>query len=202
MPIFEYYCPDNHTVYRFFARRLGMDKIVPRCPANPKFRLEKRMSAFAIMGATDKAKKEKPNGAEEGGGDALDDPGMEKMMLEMEHEMAGLDEENPDPRQLGRMMRRMKEAMGEKADDPRMDEVIRRLESGDDPDKMEEEYGDFLDETPEGGADAGEEATTERRKLLSRWRKARRAAGPRIDPELYELDEWVGRKAGRRQERE
>lgn len=189
MPIYEYYCPDNHTVYRFFARRLGMGNILPRCPANPKFRLEKRVSSFAIVGATDKARKEQPDGAGGEGDDMLDDPRMEKMMMEMENEMAGMDDDNPDPRQLGRMMRRMKDLMGEKSGDPRMEEVIKRLESGEDPDKLEEDYGDFLDEDPGTGTEGSEAA--EGRKLLARWRKARRAAGPRIDPELYELDEWL-----------
>jgi hypothetical protein len=196
MPIYEYYCPDNHTVYRFFARRAGLDKKVPRCPADPKFQMEKRVSSFAIVGATYKAKKDQPEG---GDGPDLDDPRMERAMMEMEGEMSAMDDENPDPRQLGRMMRRMSELTGEKGD-ARTEEMIRRLESGEDPEKMEEEFGDLSDEGDGAGDDAesggGEEkeGLTTADRLMARIRRARRRMEPRLDPELYEMEEFIGKK--------
>ena len=48
MPIYEYYCPNNHTIYQFFAKTLAQGKTVPRCPDNPKFRLKKLVSSFAV----------------------------------------------------------------------------------------------------------------------------------------------------------
>src|SRR5690606_2672934 len=98
-----------------------------------------RVSSFAFVGATDKAKRE---GQGEGEFD-MDDPRMERAMMEMEREMATMDEENPDPRQLGRLMRKMSEMTGERLDGE-MDEMVRRLEAGEDPEKLEEIYGDAL----------------------------------------------------------
>jgi hypothetical protein len=48
MPIYEYYCPDNHTIYQFFAKTLAQGQTVPKCPDNPKFKLRKLVSAFAV----------------------------------------------------------------------------------------------------------------------------------------------------------
>jgi len=63
------------------------------------------------------------------GDEALDDlPGMEDL------------DEN-DPKSLGRWMRRMADEMGEPLD-PEMDEICRRLESGEDPEKIDEELGE------------------------------------------------------------
>ena len=55
-------------------------------------------------------------------------------------DLAGLDEK--DPRSLGRMMRKMAGEAGE-ALDPQMEEMVRRLESGEDPEKIEESMGDL-----------------------------------------------------------
>ena len=60
-----------------------------------------------------------------------------------------------DPRQLGRLMRRMGEITGESFDEP-MEEAIRRLEAGEDPEKIEDDMGDLLgDEGGEGGGFGG-----------------------------------------------
>ena len=48
MPIYEYYCQDNHTIYQFYAKTLAQGKGVPKCPDNPKFKLRKLVSAFAV----------------------------------------------------------------------------------------------------------------------------------------------------------
>src|SRR5258707_180121 len=66
MPIYEYYCPDNHTIYQFFAKTLAQGKTIPRCPENPKFRMKKVVSAFAITsgGTKDEAAEVKPGGAD------------------------------------------------------------------------------------------------------------------------------------------
>jgi hypothetical protein len=32
MPIYEYYCPQNHTVYQFYAKTLAQGKTAPKCP--------------------------------------------------------------------------------------------------------------------------------------------------------------------------
>jgi len=52
-----------------------------------------------------------------------------------------------DPRAMGRMMRKMSEMTGEKIDGE-MEEVVRKLEEGTDPEALEEQLG--------GGAEPGE----------------------------------------------
>ena len=50
MPIYEYYCPDNNTIYQFYAKTLAQGDRVPRCPANPALTMRKIVSAFAVTG--------------------------------------------------------------------------------------------------------------------------------------------------------
>jgi hypothetical protein len=50
MPIYEYYCLQNHTIYQFFAKTLAQGKTLPRCPDNPKWTLQKTVSQFAFTG--------------------------------------------------------------------------------------------------------------------------------------------------------
>ncbi|HEX2099461.1 MAG TPA: FmdB family transcriptional regulator, partial [Candidatus Synoicihabitans sp.] len=83
MPIYEYYCPDNHTVYQFYAKTLAQGQTIPKCPDNPKFRMQKRVSAFAITkgGSSD----EPPPSAEANDpADTAEDARMEAAMNAME----------------------------------------------------------------------------------------------------------------------
>ena len=159
MPIYEYYCPDNNRIYQFFAKTLAQGQATPKCPDNPAFRMERMMSTFAISGKAAEPKETPPAGApggEDGGngeeGGAADDPRLEAAFSEMEREMDGVDEN--DPRAMGRMMRKMSELTGEKLDE-QMEEVVRKLEEGSDPDKLEEQLGDAFPEGAEGEAGEG-----------------------------------------------
>jgi hypothetical protein len=174
MPIYEFFCTDNRRIYSFFARSLRLADRVPRCPDNPKWRMEKMISGFAITGrATEKT-------ADAPGGDP-DDAKMEAAMGEMEREFGHIaDNDNPDPRALAKMMRRMGEISGQKMP-AQMDEVIARLEKGEDPDRLEAEYGDVFD-AMDGADDAGgdDRART----------KARRARRVTRDPKLHDMSEF------------
>ncbi len=159
MPIYEYYCPDNNRIYQFFAKTIAQGQSIPKCPDDPGFRMVKIVSGFAIGGATrksrdgDEASKPAGEGAEgmpgAGGPDAgdADDPRMEAAFAQLEQEMASVDEN--DPRAMGRMMRRMSELTGESLDGE-MEEMVRKLEEGQDPEKIEEQMGDVLGEPGEG----------------------------------------------------
>ncbi len=158
MPIYEYYCPDNNKIYQFFAKTLAQGQTVPKCPDNPAFRMERMMSAFAITGKSPEPKASPapaegsgpeggPAEAGDAGGDGAEDPRMEAAFAEMEREMDGVDEN--DPRAMGRMMRKMSELTGEKLDE-QMEEVVRKLEEGTDPDRLEEQMGDAFPEGEEG----------------------------------------------------
>jgi hypothetical protein len=177
MPIYEFFCPANRRIYSFFARSLRFSDKVPRCPDNPRWKLEKMISGFAITG---RARESVPGAP---GGDDSDDAKMEAAMGEMEKEFGHIAEtDNPDPRALAKMMRRMGEMTGQKMP-AEMDEVIARLEKGEDPDKLEEEFGEVFDAMDEGGGpdEGGGEGTRT---------KARRKNRVTRDPKLYEMEEF------------
>lgn len=66
---------------------------------------------------------------------------LEKAVMGMAGEMEGIDEN--DPRQIARVMRRLSEVTGMNLGGG-IEEAIRRLESGEDPEKIESEMGDIL----------------------------------------------------------
>jgi hypothetical protein len=84
----------------------------------------------------------RPAGAAADGAD-VDDPKMEREMMRLASELESMDEN--DPRAMAAAVRRMTEIAGEPVT-PAMEEMIRRLEAGEDPDKVEEEMGDAIDE--------------------------------------------------------
>ncbi len=187
MPIYEYYCPDNHTLYQFFAKTLAQGRSIPKCPDNPQWRMEKMVSSFAVMRGTQKTAADAPG---EAGGPAVEDPRMEAAMDAMEREFAHADEN--DPRAMARMMRRMAELTGEKIDGD-MEGVVRKLEEGADPESLEDELGDADDGTPDEAEDAGgatRDRPNEAAKKGGRFRfKVRRRLPARRDPKLYDYDE-------------
>jgi hypothetical protein len=83
----------------------------------------------------------------------FDDPQMERVMNELERDMEHLDENNP--RHMAHMLRKMQDAMPPGMIPKEMDVAIRRLEAGEDPDKIEEDMGDVLG-TMLGGEEGGE----------------------------------------------
>ena len=130
MPIYEYYCPDHNTIYQFYAKTLAQGDRVPRCPANPALTMRKIVSAFAVTGRHGEEPAADAGAGVEGGAVGAEDGRMEAAMAEMEREFSSVDEN--DPRAMGRMMRRMAELTGEKIDGE-MEEVVRKLEEGADP---------------------------------------------------------------------
>lgn len=180
MPIYEFYCPKNHTLYSFYARSTAWAERIPRCPDQPEYPLRRVMSSFSVTGRA----KEEADGEDAGD---LDDPRMEKAMAAMEREFAGMDPDHPDPRQMAQLMRRMADLSGEKMPEE-MNEMMRRMEAGEDPDKLEEEYADVLDADGDGDApDSGGEDDTTSRTV----RAFRRRRPPRRDATLYEMADYV-----------
>lgn len=84
----------------------------------------------------------------------LNDPRVERAMAEMERDMEHLDENNP--RHMAHMLKKMKDIMPAGSMPKEMDVAIRRLEAGEDPDKVEEDMGDILGDLMGGeGAPGG-----------------------------------------------
>lgn len=181
MPIYEYYCRENHTVYQFYAKSLAQGRQIPVCPDNPAWNMEKIVSAFAVTGRN----RQEPSATAAGG--SADDPRMEAAMGAMEREFSNVDEN--DPRAMARMMRRMAEVSGEKIDGE-MEEVVRKLEEGADPESLGDQFGGETPgamEDPDEMMPAGPESSEAVREARHRF-KARRLQAPRRDPKLYDYN--------------
>jgi hypothetical protein len=98
-------------------------------------------------------------------------------MSEMEREFSSVDEN--DPRAMGRLMRRMAEMTGEKIDG-QMEEVVRKLEEGADPDSLEDQLGDDQSDIGEGGAESDRGLAEKKPRYKTASRSLRR------DPQLYD----------------
>lgn len=180
MPIYEFYCPDNHRIYQFYAKTLAQGSRVPKCPDNPKFRMQKVVSRFAVTIA---GRTEEPSEKESSVENDPLDARREAAMDEMEREFSSVDEN--DPKAMGRMMRRMAELSGEKIDG-QMEEVVRKLEEGADPEALEEQMGGDDGGDADGGDEDGQGALPkEKREARARLRSRR---PPTRDPKLYDYE--------------
>ncbi len=135
MPIYEFLCRDCNRIFSFHSFKVDTSK-VPICPKCGAEDLLRTPSSFGISAKTGG---ESAQGAE---GPDLDDPRLEAEMMRFAAEMEHLDEN--DPKAMARAVRKMTELAGEPVT-PAMEEMIRRLESGEDPDRIEEDLGDALD---------------------------------------------------------
>ena len=191
MPIYEFMSQNTGKIYSFFAHSPSYAEKIPFCPDGKKYKMEKVISGFSITGQKEEAP-EIPAG--DSGDDPNDpfagmDPGQaEKVMKELEGAMGGMDEDNPDPKQMGQLMRKMCEMTGETMDEP-MEEVVRKLEEGADPDELEDRMGDFLgDEQPNDKTRGNEEDSMD--SVKSRLKKLIKKKMVR-DPKLYEFSEYL-----------
>ncbi len=169
MPIYEFYCVDCHTVFSFLSRSINTTK-QPDCPRCGRLKLERRVSRFAISKG-----QSKPPESDAAMPD-LDESKLEQAMEQLAGEADGINED--DPRQMARLMRKLYEGAGLPVNE-KMEEAMRRLEAGEDPEKIEEQMGDILDEDDPllgGGGESGG-----LRSLSRRLRK------PEVDETLYDL---------------
>jgi hypothetical protein len=182
MPIYEFYSPDTNRIYSFYAKTLAQGKLTPKCPNNPKARMVKLLSAFAV-GGTKKAETSVPAAGDQAGGP--DGGRMEAAFGAMEQEFSNVDEN--DPRAMARMMRRMADLTGGKIQGP-MEEAVRKLEEGADPEaleaQMEDTFGPATEEGLLGPGTAppgGDMQVEARAKLKFRHPPVR-------DPKLYDYE--------------
>jgi hypothetical protein len=73
--------------------------------------------------------------------------------MEMERDMEHLDENNP--KHMAHMMRKMKDLMPPGTMPKELDVAIKRLEAGEDPEKIEEDMGDVLGDLMGGPDEEG-----------------------------------------------
>jgi putative FmdB family regulatory protein len=162
MPIYEFYCERCNTIFNFYSKTANTSK-QPACPRCKEMPLTRFMSSFSIV----------KKGAEDEGEDSLpfDEEKMERAVGMLAHEAENINED--DPRQAAQMMRKLSEMTGLRMGKG-MQEALERMEAGEDPEKIEEEIGDLLEE--------------EEPFLLSEKKAPRETSqAPRRDTTLYEL---------------
>ena len=155
MPIYEFACPKCRKIFNFLSKRMNPDRL-PVCPKCGNKKMSKQVSRFA----TTRGLKEPAARTEtEDGGPPMpdmDDSRVERAMMEMERDLEHLDENNP--RHMAHMMRKMKDLMPPGSVPKELDVAIKRLEAGEDPEKIEEDMGELLGDFmggPEGGGGEG-----------------------------------------------
>ena len=156
MPIYEYACPKCRVIFNFLSKRINPDHL-PTCPKCGNKKMTKQLSRFAMT----KGLKEPSAAAApgEGGDDQMpdfDDPRVARAMTELERDMEHMDENNP--KHMAHMMKKMKDLMPPGTAPKELDVAIKRLEAGEDPEKIEADMGDVLGDLmggEEGGAGGG-----------------------------------------------
>ena len=133
MPIYEFYCQDCNTIFNFFSKTVNTRKC-PECPKCKAPKLSRRMSSFAVTGRAkgDDGPDELP----------FDESKMEQAIQMLAGEAGKINEE--DPKQAADLMRKLSHMTGLELGDG-MQEALQRMENGEDPEKIEAEMGDILE---------------------------------------------------------
>jgi len=133
MPIYEFYCSQCHTIYNFFSKTVNTSK-VPRCPKCHDVALSRQLSVFAaISGKADETANDPLA--------ALDAKKVEKELMKLATEAEKIKDD--DSRAAAQLMRKFSSMTGMKLGD-NFQEALRRMERGEDPERIEEELGDVL----------------------------------------------------------
>lgn len=156
MPIYEFACPNCRRIYSFLSKRINPDRL-PTCPKCGNRRMKKEISRFSMVSGGGRPE----DGPEDPGGGPpmpdLDDPRIERAMMEMERDMDHLDENNP--RHMAHMIRKIKDLLPPGSVPKDLETAIKRLEKGEDPEKIEEDMGevlgDFMGGLPDGPGGGG-----------------------------------------------
>lgn len=157
MPIYEYRCEKCGRVSSFLVRNIAAHQ-TPKCPHCGAGAMRRAVSRFAALRGSARSSASESEAETDSSPPA--DTGLDENetgegnrpepdLDEMESLLEGVDEN--DPRSMGRAMRRLAEQTGEPLDEE-MEEVVRRLEEGEDPEKIEEKMGG-AGETEAGGGD-------------------------------------------------
>jgi len=163
MPIYEFYCKKCNTIYNFFSKSVNTSK-VPSCPKCKNVTLARQMSVFAAITGSGK------DDAADNPLSGLDESKMEKAMMQFAAQAEKMKDD--DPQAAAKLMRKLSETTGMKLGDG-FQEALRRLEAGEDPDKIDDEMGDILSAEDPFGKKQGGKPTAFRK--------------PRKDETLYDL---------------
>src|SRR5437773_1340417 len=152
MPIYEYACPKCRVVFNFLSKRIKPDRS-PTCPKCGNKKMAKQVSRFAMSRGLKEPADKTEGAGEEAEMPNFDDPRIERAMMELERDMEHMDENNP--KHMAHMMRKMKDIMPAGSVPKELDVAIKRLEAGEDPEKIEADMGDLLGDFMGGEEEGG-----------------------------------------------
>jgi len=133
MPIYEFYCRKCHMLFNFFSSTVNTEKR-PLCPKCKKVKLERKMSRFAMV---------RNRGEQDDAGmPDIDEGKMAQAMNLLSQEAEHMDEN--DPKQAANLMRKLSDMTGMNLGSG-MEEALKRMEAGEDPEQIEAEMGDLLE---------------------------------------------------------
>ncbi|HTQ51779.1 MAG TPA: zinc ribbon domain-containing protein [Candidatus Acidoferrales bacterium] len=152
MPIYEFACPKCRRIFSFLSKRVAPGRL-PVCPKCGNKKMSKQVSRFATTRKL--AEPAASTGSEPGGSPMpdMDDPRVERAMMELERDMEHMDENNP--RHMAHMMKKMKNLMPPGSVPKELDVAIKRLEAGEDPERIEADMGDVLGDFMGSGEGGG-----------------------------------------------
>jgi putative FmdB family regulatory protein len=163
MPIYEFFCHKCNMIFNFFSKSVDTEKR-PLCPQCRKIKLQRQVSVFSSPRGrgTEEDDMAMPD---------LDESKMERAMSLLASEAEHIDEN--DPRQAANLMRKLTDMTGLNLG-AGMEEALNRMEAGEDPEKIEAEMGDILEEEDPFG-------------LSKKSLKGLKSGRPKIDEKLYDL---------------
>lgn len=133
MPIYEFYCKGCNTIFNFFSKKIDTETC-PKCPTCKKRKLDRQVSMFSsVSNAGDSAEADEL---------PFDEQKMEGALTQLASEAEGINEN--DPKAAANLMRKFSSMTGVEFGGS-MDEALRRLESGENPEEVEKELGDLME---------------------------------------------------------
>lgn len=118
MPTYEYHCEECHHRFEVFLTYKEYEQTDVHCPKCGGGEVLRRIGRIRIA---------------KSGGSSLES------LMDNPESLEGLED---DPKAMGRLMRQMQSEMGEDVG-PEFDEVVSRLEKGEDPEQIEKDMPDL-----------------------------------------------------------
>ncbi|MBQ7188110.1 MAG: zinc ribbon domain-containing protein [Kiritimatiellae bacterium] len=175
MPLYEFYCGPCHTIFTFRSHRVDTTT-VPPCPVCGK-PLKREVS---LVNSCIAGKVAEPGSYDN---DELANAKTEELIAQMSNRMMEMEGDDAEPADAVRMMRELARTSGLKFNKD-VEEAFARIESGEDPEKIDQEFQEVFDEThnPFDGSDEESGAIS----FSDFWK---RMHPPRHDPDWHDMPE-------------
>lgn len=142
MPIYEYACHQCHAIFSFLSKRINPER-QPHCPKCGRIELIKEISSFAMISST--KTEANANTAENNESKIM------QAMGELERDASCFDENNPQ--HIAHLMRKMQRILPDDALPAEIETVAKRLESGEEPEKIEKDMGELFSQPQHHGTE-------------------------------------------------